>query len=248
MKELKPKYSVKFIDDFGHFYVIEGENERLHSVTAINKYACTPEKLDILMSWANKVMGEHIKIVLENHEGSLEDLDIDKLIKEGKGKRKEFLNKAGDIGTRLHNAVDSFFCTGKIPALDDDIQTPFQNFMSWFNKNEYKVILADTILASKQYRYGGRMDALLEDKEGNLIIVDFKTSSSISSIEYKLQLAAYRQALKETYGIDNINKGMLIRFDKEKKVFETLEVNDLDDYFKGFLAALQLKELSEKSK
>ncbi len=271
VKEYKPNYQIKFIDNYGHWYQIEGETGTLASVTAINKYAADPEKLDILMSWANKVMGEHVDKVLTEHFSALNEglqkikdkevrvdnkfihnivntLDIDKLIKEGKQKRKEFLSTAGDIGTRLHAAVDEFFVTGKIPILDDDIQQPFQNFMAWFNTNEYKIIMADTIVASKKYKYGGRFDALLQDKKGNLIIADFKTSSSIQSTEYKLQLAAYMNALKETYNIDNIHHGLLIRFDKVKKVFETLEVGTLDDYFQGFLAALTLKELADKNK
>lgn len=271
VNKYKPKYNIEFVDNYGHWYKIEGSDETLASVTAINKFCGDPAKLDILMSWSCKVMGEHIDKELTNHFSSLKEgltqikdksvkidnkfinnivntLDVDKLIKEGKNKRKEFLNNAGDIGSRLHLAVDEFFITGKIPILDDDIQQPFQNFMNWFNNSKFKVVMTDTILASKKYGYGGRMDVLLENKEGELIIADFKTSSTIQGMEYKLQLAAYMNGLKETYGIEGIKKGLLIRFDKVKKVFETLEVNDLDEYFEGFLAALTLKKLADKTK
>lgn len=271
MKKPEPLYQIEFIDNYGHFYKIEGETERLNSVTSINKYAGDPSKTEALMGWANKLFANHAESVLTEYiKGVKEELekvrieeiivdtkfikriadglDIDKLMKDGKAQRKIFLNNAGDIGTRLHAAVDEFFKTNKIPALDNDTNQAFQNFMKWWNTNNYKVILADTIVASRKYRFGGRFDALFEDKDGNIVIADFKTSSSIQSIEYKLQLSAYMEALKETYGITNVKYGLLIRFDKEKIAFETLVVNNLDDYFKGFLGALKIKELSEKTK
>lgn len=272
LQTIVPKYKVEFIDHFGHFYKIEGEDVRLNSVTTINKYAGGPDKTEALMGWSNKVMGQSIseeldiflgnltkalqmardkKIEVDDEfiEGILSEIDIEEIIKKGKGKRKEFLDTASDIGTRMHSAVDEFFVTGNIPKLDDDIQVPFQSFLKWFNTNQYKVIMADTILASKKYRYGGRCDSLLQDKDGNYIVTDFKTSSRINNIEYKLQVAAYKQALVEMYGEQfTPKKGMIIRFDKEKKIFETLEVEDLDKYFEGFLAAMKLKEISESDK
>jgi len=71
--------------------------------------------------------------------------------------------------------------------------------------------------------------------------LDWKTSSGIWP-EYALQVAAYAQAFKETYG-ETIDKAYIVRFSKKLPVeFEVKEIKSLDDSFEAFLAAKKLRD------
>jgi hypothetical protein len=61
-----------------------------------------------------------------------------------------------------------------------------------------------------------------------------------------MQVAAYAEACKEMFGIEEIKTAYIVRFSKENAdEFEVVEVNNLDKYFDGFKAAMKLKETSE---
>jgi len=249
MKSLKSLYDVKFIDHFGHWYVIDGI--KYPSVTAILSNVGSQGKLNGMMGWAKKLALNFVSDELKTQLGKnivINEEFIDKTIKAGWKKPEYESGKAADIGTRLHNAVDAMITIGKVPDnIDKDLQIPFDNFMKYMTTHKFNIILGDTILGSKKYGYGGRCDAIAMNEEGAYIIIDWKTSKTVSDkVEYKMQVAAYSEACKEMFGIKEIKVAYIVRFSKEiLDEFEVVEVRNLDKYFDGFKAAMKIKEVSE---
>jgi len=143
---------------------------------------------------------------------------------------------AGDLGQRVHSAIDDYI-VGKPPRLEADTQQGFDNFMAWLNRESMQLIQGDTVVASVNYGFGGRLDALAV-KDDQVVLLDWKTSNAMRE-EYPLQVAAYAVALQETYGI-SVKKAFVVRFGKKTAGdFEPCEVN-LPLAWEGFHAALKL--------
>lgn len=247
MNKLTPKYKVEFIDNYGHWYVIDGV--KYPSVTKILENVGSKGKIDGLMGWAKKISLNYVADELKRNIGKnvvIDDDFIDNIVKIGKTKPAYELEKAADLGTRLHNAVDYYIINGKIPdELDSDIKIAFDNFLKYMDSHKLKIVCGDITLGSKKYSYGGRADCIAQDENGNYVIIDWKTSKTIKDkLEYKLQVSAYAEAFREMFGINNISKAYIVRFSKEiADEFEVIEVDDIDKYFKGFQSAIVLKDL-----
>lgn len=116
------------------------------------------------------------------------------------------LQRAADIGTLAHAAIEYFLKTGKtnyfstIPITDEEItnkaKSAFSAFLSYWDmltSNTNVEILGSEMQLICKY-FGGTCDALLriDDK---IYIYDFKTSNNVS-YKYILQLAAYKYILE----------------------------------------------------
>lgn len=129
-------------------------------------------------------------------------------------KYKDALNKAANIGTNSHSAIE-LFLREKL-QIDDNI--PFLGFLAWYNvvseQNTIKPIFIEHSLVCKYF--GGTLDALL-DIGGKLYLTDFKTSNHVR-LSYFLQLAAYMYMLKVEEGID-IDGVIILQLDKDQPGF-----------------------------
>ena len=143
---------------------------------------------------------------------------------------KDVLNKAADIGTMAHSAIEIFLKE----KLKTENNIPFLGFLSWYN-----VVTQDIGLSIEpifiEYKlacnwFGGTLDALL--KIGNKIyLVDFKTSNYVT-FTYFLQLAAYKYMLKNIEGID-VDGVIVLQLNKEEPGFnEYLLDFSIDEHFK----------------
>jgi len=141
---------------------------------------------------------------------------------------------AADIGGRVHAAIDDYIA-GKTPKLEPDVKPGFDNFMAWLSQESLEIIAGDTVVASVQHGYGGRLDAIARAKSGGFIILDWKTSNAMRE-EYPLQVSAYAQAFSETYGVPLPDSAWVIRFGKTGPDFETKKVN-IPVALNGWLAA-----------
>ena len=130
-------------------------------------------------------------------------------------KYKDALNKAANMGTEAHEAIEKFLKE----KLETTSNIPFMGFMQWYNllTTEYNL---DIKLIYSEYKlvcdwFGGTLDALLEIG-GNLYIIDFKTSNHVT-YNYFLQLAAYIYILKKKNIF--VNGCIVLQLDKEQPGF-----------------------------
>lgn len=123
----------------------------------------------------------------------------------GRKKYKEVLQNSADIGTEVHNRIDEFLKTGKVPlpySKNFMVNSAFKAFINWWNEinngNKVNIIFNERTLICKLF--GGTLDLLIEIN-GKKYLIDFKTSNN-SSYKHHLQLAAYRYMLKEELDIE----------------------------------------------
>lgn len=197
-------------------------------------------KTNALVIWARR---EALKLAKAEILGymdagkQLTHIALDELMQRADRQPDKVKTDAADLGTRVHNAIDAYI-VGTAPALDPEAEKGFNNFMSWIKGQELELVCGDTTVASVSLGYGGRLDAIARNKAGGLVLLDWKTSNALRD-EYPLQVAAYAQAFRETYG-QEIGEAVVVRFGKDKADdFEHRAVN-LPEAWKAFAAAFAL--------
>jgi hypothetical protein len=106
-----------------------------------------------------------------------------------------------DIGSQVHSAIEQYIKTGKDLSgeLMPEVANGFIAFLQWESENVSKWIESEIKTVNTTYGYGGTLDAIFENRDGEIVIVDFKTSKAIFD-EMWLQISAYRKAREETFG------------------------------------------------
>ena len=240
---IKPLYKVSLIDEGrSHFYVVNDDEKMLPGVTTALSSISKP----MLIPWAAKMASENIKeFLLEHSTGRiLTKEEIEKACLEGKNIYKKKSSEAADIGTRAHAAINAII-EGREPKIDDDIKIAVEAFEKYQKTNALKIELGDTKIASLVHGYGGSLDAIGMEN-GKVIIVDFKTSKGIVFYpEWSFQLAAYSYAFQETYALDYLPTGLIVRIAKDKPDFRVAKVTNIAQAFLGFKAALSLYRMSK---
>ena len=114
------------------------------------------------------------------------------------------LNEAANIGTQCHNSIDSFMEDNTfMPSanINQSAKYAYESFRVWFSEiatlNNVKVIFHEKQIVCPYF--GGTVDGLYEIN-GKTCLIDYKTSNHIS-INYYLQLAAYRYILENYYNM-----------------------------------------------
>lgn len=263
METLKPLYKVLPFEKYNtHYYRVDlsGSSEYLK-----NKYA--GEKLEFpsvtnflsiiggqktngLMNWAVRESLSHVKTALCNHleEKTIITNDwIDNIFQEAKAVPEKLKNEASDLGSMVHNAIDSYL-KGVPQDIDDKIKIPFNEFVKWFESSNLEVLMGDTPIANLEDRYGGRFDCLCFNKKTNkYVLIDLKTSNSIHD-EMALQVGAYCRGIVSTYGIavgipmDKDFDGVIVKIDKFEAVPpEIVKIKSLDEAYAVFCYAKDLK-------
>ena len=198
-----------------------------------------------MANWAAKMCKlKFLELVMPNEEYSLEQLeDIAKSIQKAPNQTRD---KAGDIGTLVHEYIENYIEYGIKPKTDvKEELNAFNQFVDWYEatcKNLTMVSLERKVFSMK-YNYTGTADALFKDEDGNYIMYDWKTSSGIYH-GYLLQVAGYAMAIEEELGIE-IKKGVIANFPKKGKM--KLCEYDIDSSMRDcFLACLKLYQLTER--
>lgn len=250
LTDLRPHFQVdQVVEGKSHFYDVteKGVTERFPGVTGvlgvINKPALVPwakkEALNSVEGALLKRLGDKgiAKILLDREW-------IRTILQEASKRPQQVKEDAADLGTQAHAAIDLIVRGQEPPEIPDLIKAPVDAFRQWWKYSGIEIVLGDTKVASRQYRYGGSLDALGR-RGGRYVILDWKTSSGLYS-EYALQVAAYAQAFYETFG-EPCTDAIVVRFGKKLPIeFEKKTVADLRLSLRAFLAAKELKELLEQ--
>jgi hypothetical protein len=120
-------------------------------------------------------------------------------------------------------------------------ETSLVKYHEWRVQHIIKVILVERELVSEVYRYGGKLDLLLEI-DGMLTLVDIKTSKAIYDDQYT-QVAGY-WILAHELGFD-IQKAGILRIGRNPdEGFEYREMEHVELQTRRFLACRELYEVS----
>lgn len=126
------------------------------------------------------------------------------------------LEKAGARGTAIHDALEQYAKTGRIPTpadFADEDQARVTGVVKWLDENRPVFIGSEVRTASLEFRYVGTLDAFVkfEDGEhkGKLSRIDFKTSKRVYPDEHFCQIEAYEQAEVENGELASDFRGIL---------------------------------------
>lgn len=85
-----------------------------------------------------------------------------------------------------------------------DLTTHLINLASFFREvfvdNNYKLFSSEEYLLDEENRFSGICDIILEDENGELVVIDYKTSNSSSFSKYRLELCYYKLLVENVYG------------------------------------------------
>ena len=234
----KPKIDVEFkIIKRAHVYTAGGVN--YPSVTKILG-VIDNGKSNALAIWARR---EALKLAQNELFGALDNgtaltyENVSEIIKSADRQPDKLKDAAADLGTRVHDAIDAFVL-GKDPVLDEETTVGFTNFVNWLSSENIRIISGDIPVASPQWGFGGRLDAVGVNDKDQIVILDWKTSNALRA-EYPLQVAAYAIAFQEMYGLE-ASGSKVVRFGKTDPAdFEPRDVK-LKEAKLAFLRALGL--------
>jgi len=157
--------------------------------------------------------------------------------------------KAANRGTAVHNMVEDYLNNVNEETLTEKHK---KNFLAWCMFNEFKPILnninnihtQEAQLFSEKYTVAGRVDCIAE-YEGELSVIDFKTSSGEKKEEwitnYFIQGSAYAEMYEERTGtpIENIvilvvtEDGATQVFKKNKKDYLSLLKEAIEEFYRS---------------
>lgn len=130
----------------------------------------------------------------------------------------EARNKAADIGSCVHDAVEAFLHDGPpaphLGRAPDPVKAhaAFDAFREWWGDAQLQILATEVPLVSEEHGFGGTLDAMAVDRKGRLVVLDWKTSNAVY-IDMIVQLAAYARLWRECRGGD-VNAAHLCRFSK----------------------------------
>lgn len=126
-------------------------------------------------------------------------------------------NKFMKIGTDVHQIAEDFIAAWANNQVDDileyvlklsakyedNYETHAVNLASFFQSifvdEDYKIFMAEEYLFSEKYNFSGLADLVLEDDNGKLIVIDYKTGKTGSIKNYRLELCYYKMLLEDLY-------------------------------------------------
>lgn len=130
------------------------------------------------------------------------------------------------------------------------LELAVRNYFKWSDQNVKKYVAFEKAVYHSTLKYAGTIDAIAYLKNGDLVILDFKTSKKIWD-KFYLQLAAYLNADIIEDNIINMNdlKGAkILKLDHDTLTWEALNVIGWqDDLFEVFKSALNLWNWKKKS-
>ncbi len=132
---------------------------------------------------------------------------------------RETRDKAGDIGTLVHAAIEANIKGESLPVMEEIPERAYRAFLKWQAQNRIEILEQEIQLVSEEFKYGGTLDAVgFVDDE--FVLLDWKTSKGVYK-NYLLQLAAYWRLWNETHLLRQITGGAwLVRFSKTDGICE----------------------------
>ena len=136
------------------------------------------------------------------------------------------VKKAADEGTQVHEMIESYLNNEELnflssngdPLYNPNIWQMFLKFVEWWETYKPTLLETEVHLFSDKLKVAGTCDLVCEI-EGELWIVDFKTSNSIQTT-YELQTDIYSACYEECFGKKADRQGILWLKSKKHKPSE----------------------------
>lgn len=208
------------------------KNVKVPSVTSILDMLPAP----YLRQWNSKITAQ----------SAVENIDyVNELVNSSKTKAVEWLkgapdrelNKAADVGDRVHKLLEDLILDPLHPV-DEELAPFIDGFYQFLDRFEPEWLFIEKPIFSISHLYAGSFDAICKIKNKNYIL-DFKTTRSGISAKVGMQLAAYARAEVmfvdgEEVELPKIEAGAALWLRPDKWAFQPLRIDD--DVFHTFLS------------
>jgi hypothetical protein len=155
-------------------------------------------------------------------------------------------DQAADIGTIAHFMIECFLHNHEADLSEysgadiERAQVAFGNFRRWWDSEGFTILEPEVQLVSEQHMFGGTIDAPSRDKDGKIVLLDWKTSKGIWPA-HRFQLAAYEQLWNENRPDMKIQRRGIVRIGKESPDdFEIAWMFSAEPAWKVFQKRLEL--------
>lgn len=181
--------SIKTISRGGNrFYVEPVTKEKVPSVTSIVDMLPKP----FLQFWAAKMVaetavdciGELVGLTVRDRSGAIDWL---------KGAPRRTTSDAADVGTEVHGYYERLARGETLGRVHPDVAPFVRHIEEFHTRYQPRYLHIEDAVWSDRHRYAGSFDAIAEI-EGEIVIVDAKTTRSGVHDEVALQLSAYSHA------------------------------------------------------
>lgn len=102
----------------------------------------------------------------------------------------------------------------------DDVDIHLDSLASFFERafieNDYKLFSQEEYLIDDTHNFSGITDIILENPDGNLVVIDYKTGSSSSFSKCRLELGYYKMLVESNYNKNVVSAGIF--FTKDDKL------------------------------
>jgi hypothetical protein len=220
-----------YFNEKRHIHQLDGKN--LNGITTILSVIAKPA----LIQWSANMAVDFI----QNNATVVGGEDWDALLKEARTAHRKKKEKAGDIGTEVHQAVEDYIKSKIVGAPDginkEIVQKSLDNFIEFARGYNVKFLFSERNLYSRKYGIGGIVDFVCEI-DGETWIGDVKTASGIYP-ENWLQMSAYDLMGQEMDLWKNIKGYIVVNLRKDGEI-EVKQNCALEGHREAFLSALTL--------
>ena len=134
------------------------------------------------------------------------------------------MREAGDVGTLTHLLIQGYLQGFDVdtrdftPNQEEQALKAFFGFKNWYDKAKFKALASEFALVNEELRVGGTVDCIGKI-DGDLVLVDWKTSKGGPYPEMMVQLGAYTMMYEAAQPRADVKYGIIMRFGKEDSKF-----------------------------
>lgn len=160
---------------------------------------------------------------------------------------KETLERAAERGTTVHALCAGIAKGNWIPdgMIDEKLLGYVNSFRKWVSAQVDKFIIIEKRYTDEQLKYSGQLDFVVLGKDGEMYLVDLKTSARPQKT-YPIQMAAYDHLLKNNQ--IKVQGAMLVYLNKTGEFPDIYCIDDMTEEFRIFLSALDCWHYFNKGK
>jgi len=199
-----------------------------------------------LTQWAANSAVEYLRSKLEPGE-SYDEIQLAQWLDEARFNFRRISNRAKGIGSLAHEWIHDylrwrFTGEGAPPRLpvNEQARRACQAALEWVENHHVEPREMESRIYSRCYGYAGTLDQVAR-VNGRLAILDWKTSGGIYP-EYRLQLAAYKQAYEEMHDdVPGLHR-WIVRLGKDDGALEAQQLphKSQTDELAAFLGAMRI--------
>jgi hypothetical protein len=239
--------TVKF-EPVAHRYLVQDLQigQEWFTPPSVTRVLGTIDKSDALVGWATRC--SHEKFTELIRPGVAYDASqIEQMGWQIRTAYKGVLDRAASIGHSVHAWVEQYLIAraGKgvypTPPLDPPVRSACSGARKWILEVDLRPQSIERILYSRKHRVVGITDiaGAVAAVNGQMTIVDWKSSNSTEGHSYEWQLAAYAKMFEEMTGTEVSNR-IIVRLDKTDSTAypKILSPADLEKDWMGFLGLM----------